>query len=434
MKAVAIATAFFIFIKHSEHITMVTLETIIKAQMNIKGVVETTPLSYIDNYSKAFDANIYFKREDLQIVRSYKIRGAYNRIKNLNHKELENGVVCASAGNHAQGVAFACNTLQVKGVIYMPVTTPKQKISQVKMFGGSYTSIELVGDTFDESSLAAETYQQKSNATFVHPFNDWDVMSGQGTVGLEILEASKSPIDYLFLPVGGGGLASGIITVFKNLSPTTKIIGLEPKGAPSLTTSLKNGTNTKVENIDKFVDGAAVQKMGDRTYSICKDYLSKATLIDEGHICKTILKLYNENAIVAEPAGVLSIAALDLFADEIKGKNVVCILSGGNNDITRMEEMKERALLYDGLKHYFIVTFPQRAGALKEFVGEVLSNTDDIVHFEYTKKNNRSTASAVVGIELKNKEDFQPLLTRMKNQGFYGDYLNDKTELLHHLI
>jgi len=413
---------------------MVTLETVIKAQMNIKGVVQNTPLSYIDNYSKNYEANIYFKREDLQQVRSYKIRGAYNRIKNLSNSELKNGVVCASAGNHAQGVALACNTLKVKGTIFMPVTTPKQKISQVKMFGGAYTTIKLIGDTFDDSSKAAEAHQKETSAIYVHPFNDWDVMSGQGTVGLEILDTMSQPIDYLFLPVGGGGLASGIITVFKQLSPTTKIIGLEPKGAPSLKTSLKKGINTKIENINKFVDGAAVQKMGSNTYPICKTYLTDVTLIDEGHICKTILKLYNENAIVAEPAGALSIAALDHYKEEIKDKNVVCILSGGNNDITRMEEMKERALLYDGLKHYFIVKFPQRAGALKEFVGHVLSDTDDIVHFEYTKKNSRSTASAVVGIELSKPENYKPLVKRMKDLGFFGEYLNDNLELLNQLV
>ncbi len=413
---------------------MVTLESVLKAQINIKGVVQTTPTSYVENFSKEFNANIYFKREDLQQVRSYKIRGAYNRIKNLTTQQLQNGVVCASAGNHAQGVALACNTLQVKGVIFMPITTPKQKISQVKMFGGSYTTIQLVGDTFDDSSKAAETYQQQTNAIYVHPFNDWDVMSGQGTVGLEILDQVATNIDYLLLPVGGGGLSSGVLTVFKQLSPTTKIIGLEPKGAPSLHTSLANGKNTKIENIDKFVDGAAVQKMGNNTYPICKKLLDDVALIDEGHICKTILKLYNENAIVAEPAGALAIAALDIYKKEINGKTVVCILSGGNNDITRMEEMKERALLFEGVKHYFIINFPQRAGALKEFVGNVLSDTDDIVHFEYTKKNSRSTASAVVGIEVKKKEDFEPLLKRMKVLGFYGDYLNEKPDLLNQLV
>lgn len=413
---------------------MVTLESVIKAQMNIKGIVQNTPLSFMDNYSNQFESNIYFKREDLQLVRSYKIRGAYNRIKNLNSVELENGVVCASAGNHAQGVAFACNNLKVKGTIFMPVTTPKQKVTQVKMFGGEFTTVVLDGDTFDESAKAAETFQQSHKAIFVHPFNDWDVMAGQGTVALEILDSITTPIDYLFLPVGGGGLASGMITVFKQLSPNTKIIALEPKGAPSLKTSIKNDENTKINSIDKFVDGAAVQKLGDNTFPICKGYLHDVKLIDEGHICKTILRLYNENAIVAEPAGALAIAALDIYKDEIKNKNIVCILSGGNNDITRMEEIKERALLYEGLKHYFIVQFPQRAGALKEFVGNVLSNTDDIVHFEYTKKNSRSKASAIVGIELKNKDDFNPLMERMKEKGFLGEYLNEKPELFNHLI
>jgi len=413
---------------------MVSLESVIKAQMNIKGVVQNTPLSFMSNFSKQFQSNIHFKREDLQLVRSYKIRGAYNRIKNLSTVETKNGIVCASAGNHAQGVAFACNNLKVKGIIFMPITTPKQKVSQVEMFGGDWVKIQLTGDTFDESSNAAEKYQKKNNATFVHPFNDWDVISGQGTVGLEILDSIDKPIDYLFLPIGGGGLASGVTTVFKNLSPNTKIIGLEPKGAPSLSTSLKKGENTKIENIDKFVDGAAVQLMGKNTFPICKENLTDVNLIEPGHICKTILKLYNENAIVAEPAGALSISALDNYKDLIKNKNVVCILSGGNNDITRMEEIKERALLYDGLKHYFIVKFPQRAGALKEFVGDVLSETDDIVHFEYTKKNSRSTASAVVGVELKNKNDFTPLIDRMKDNGFFGEYLNEKPELYDHIV
>ncbi|MDB4297495.1 threonine ammonia-lyase IlvA [Flavobacteriaceae bacterium] len=413
---------------------MISLESILKAQMNIKGIVYNTPLNFMENYSKAYDANIYFKREDLQVVRSYKIRGAYNRIKNLKSNETLNGIVCASAGNHAQGVALACKTLNVKGVIFMPVTTPKQKVSQVKMFGAECVDIKLVGDTFDDSSIAAKEFQQTNKSTFVHPFNDWDVMSGQGTVGLEILDSIDKEIDYLFLPVGGGGLASGLITVFKNLSPNTKIIGIEPKGAASLKTSLEKGVNTKLETIDKFVDGAAVQKIGDNTFPILQQNLTDVLLIDEGHICKTILQLYNENAIVAEPAGALAIAALDLYKEQITNKNVVCILSGGNNDITRMEEMKERALLYDGIKHYFIVTFPQRAGALKEFVGEVLSNTDDIVHFEYTKKNSRSTAAAVVGIELAKKQDFDPLVSRMKNKGFFGEYLNENPDLLNQLV
>jgi len=413
---------------------MIPIEDIIKAQKNIKAVVQQTPLDYMENYSKKFQSAISFKREDLQVVRSYKIRGAYNKIKNLNADQLKNGVVCASAGNHAQGVALACQKLKVKGVIFMPTTTPNQKISQVRMFGQSYIEIVLTGDTFDASYEAAAQYCTTNNASFVHPFDDIEVMSGQGTVGLEILDQAEASIDYLFLPVGGGGLAAGVASVFELLSPETKIIGIEPIGAASLNISLKNGVNTTLKTIEKFVDGAAVKRMGDTSFEICKQLLYEANTVSEGAICSAILKLYNENALVVEPAGALSIAALDLYKEEIKGKNVVCILSGGNNDITRMEEMKERSLLYEGLKHYFIIRFPQRAGALKEFVVDVLGPNDDIAYFEYTKKNNRDKGPAVVGIELKNKDDFQPLLKRIKDKGFFGDYLNDSPELFQFLV
>jgi threonine dehydratase len=412
----------------------ISLEKIYKAQHNIEGVVEQTPLVFMKNLSEQFDANIYFKREDLQIVRSYKLRGAFNKIKGLSKDELNKGIVCASAGNHAQGVAYACQKLKVYGVIFMPVTTPNQKIDQVKMFGGIYADIRLFGDSFDDSKHAALKFTKETNATFVHPFDDVEVIAGQGTVGLEILNDMKKQIDYLFLPVGGGGLASGIGSVFKALSPKTKLIGVEPKGAPSLTVSLKNGKNTTLEKVEKFVDGAAVKRMGDLTFEYCKEFLDKTDTICEGLICSTILKLYNENALVVEPAGALSIAALEKHKEQIKGKTVVCIVSGGNNDITRMEEMKERALLYEGLKHYFIISFPQRAGALKEFVVDILGPTDDISYFEYTKKNNRNKGPAVVGIELATKEDFEPLVSRMKEKGFLKEYLNDNHELFQFLI
>jgi threonine dehydratase len=412
----------------------ISLEKIYKAQQNIKGVVQATPLVFMKNFSERYQANIYFKREDLQVVRSYKIRGAYNKIQGLTEAQLVNGIVCASAGNHAQGVAYACQILQVKGVIFMPVTTPHQKIDQVKMFGRDFIEIKLFGDSFDDSQKAAVEFCKKQKSTFVHPFNDIEVIAGQATVGLEILSDAEKSIDYLFLPVGGGGLASGVGSVFKALSPSTKIIGVEPKGAPSLTTSLKNGVNTTLTEIEKFVDGAAVKRMGDITFEFCKELLSDVDLIDEGLICSTILKVYNENALVVEPAGALSIAALENHKEQIKGKNVVCIVSGGNNDITRMEEMKERALFYEGLKHYFIIKFPQRAGALKEFVVDVLGPNDDIAYFEYTKKHNRDKGPAVVGIELDSKEDFEPLVTRMKQKGFLGEYLNEKPELFQFLI
>jgi len=302
------------------------------------------------------------------------------------------------------------------------------------MFGDEFVEIELVGDTFDDAQLAAKEYCKKNQMTFIPPFDDEKVIEGQATIGLEILEQTKNPIDYLFLPIGGGGLASGLISVFKNLSPNTKIIGVEPYGAPSMSTSINNNENTKLHKIDKFVDGAAVQKVGDLTFQICKDNLSSVAVIKEGKVCETILKLYNKDAIVVEPAGALSISALDEFQEEIEGKNIVCVLSGSNNDITRMEEIKERALLNSGLKHYFIVNFAQRAGALKEFVNNVLGGDDDITYFEFSQKTNREKGPAVVGIQLKNKKDLQPLLLRMMNAGVLGEYLNEKPNLLKLLV
>ena len=413
---------------------LIPIALIKEAKENIEGIVQRTPLQFIKSFSELYDANIYFKREDLQVVRSYKIRGAYNKIKKLTQEEHSKGIVCASAGNHAQGVALACQVLEVKGIIFMPFTTPQQKIKQVKMFGKSFVEIRLLGDTYDESYHAAKAFCTNKDKVFVHPFNDIEVIAGQGTVALEILERTTEPIDYLFLPVGGGGLASGVASVFKSLSPKTNIIGIEPEGAPSLTVSLKNGKNTELSHIDRFVDGAAVKKMGDETFQYCRDLLDEVDTVKEGLICSVILKVYNENAMVIEPAGAMSIAALDLYKEEIKGKTVVCLISGGNNDITRMEEMKEKSLLYEGLKHYFLVNFPQRSGALKEFVVDVLGENDDITHFEYTKKSSRSKSAAVVGIELKNKADFSQLLKNMKEKDFFGEYLNNKPELFQFLV
>ncbi len=410
------------------------IEDINQAASTIKEAAALTPLLPNLHFSDQFNSNILMKREDLQLVRSYKIRGAFNKMSSLSKDELDKGVVCASAGNHAQGVAFSCNQMQVKGTIFMPAPTPKQKIEQVKMFGKSYIDVRLEGDSFDDAYHNAKTFSHDSGASFIHPFNDQKVIEGQATVGLEILEQSTEPIDILFIPVGGGGLAAGVGPVFKTLSPNTKIIGVEPEGAPAMYTSLKNGENTTLDSIEKFVDGAAVKRVGDLNFEICKEVLDDVVTVHEGKVCETILKLYNKDAIVAEPAGALTLAALDDFSEEIEGKNVVCIVSGGNNDITRTEEIKERALLYKGLKHYFIVNFPQRAGALKEFVTEILGPTDDITHFEYTKKNSRETGSAVVGIELKKSEDLEDLVKKMKMENFFGEYLNHRNDLLQILI
>lgn len=413
---------------------MSLLDKIYQAQKNISGVAVHTPLMKNENWSDEFAANIWLKREDLQPVRSYKIRGAYNKIVSLSETDKSKGVVCASAGNHSQGVAFACNKLNILATIFMPVTTPKQKIKQVKLFGKDKVVIILKGDTYDESFFEASQFCKKQEAIFIHPFDDEEVIAGQGTVGLELIKDAQKPIDYLFVPIGGGGLASGICTVFKQLSPTTKIIGVEPSGAASMKTSITNKKNTTLNEIDRFVDGAAVKRVGENNFSICKDILHDIILVPEGKVCTTILRLYNEEAIVVEPAGALTMAALDFYKEKIKGKNVVCIISGSNNDITRTEEIRERSLLYEGLKHYFLIQFPQRPGALKEFVNDVLGPNDDITYFQFSKKNNRENGPEVVGIELKNKNDFlkiEELLTRRK---FKFQYLNNNSDLFTYLI
>jgi threonine dehydratase len=302
------------------------------------------------------------------------------------------------------------------------------------MFGGSNVEIRLTGDTFDDAYAAAQSFKNETNSMFVHPFEDKDVVIGQATLALELIEQAEEPIDYILVPIGGGGLISGVLHVFKTLSPQTKVIGIEPEGAPAMQQSLSNGKNMELNEIDPFVDGAAVRKVGDDAFTLCKTYLDKLVLVSEGKICQSILKLYNKEAIVVEPAGAMSTASLKMITDEIKGNNVVCLICGGNNDITRMAEIKERALLEANLLHYFIVRFPQRAGALKEFVAEVLGPKDDITFFEYSKKNNRSNGPAVVGIEIKNPNDFDSLVKRMKSKGFYGDYINNKPDLFQFLI
>lgn len=411
-----------------------TVENAERALQRLKNIVTHTPLTVNINLSDQYGANIKLKREDLQVVRSYKIRGAYNKISTINQDALLLGVVCASAGNHAQGVALSCYKLKVKGTIYMPAPTPKQKVQQVRMFGKEYVDIVLHGDTFDDAYNEAIKFSESNNSAFVHPFDDEKVIEGQSTIGLEILRDVDTKIDYLFLPVGGGGLSSGVSSIFKTLSPETKIIGVEPKGAPAMHQSLKQGEVVSLDHIDKFVDGAAVKRVGDLTFNICKETLDEVALVDEGNICTSLIKMYNENGIVLEPAGALTVAVLDQYKEEIRGKNVVCLLSGSNNDITRTEEIRERSLLSEGLKHYFLVRFPQRAGALKEFVAEVLGPEDDIVHFEYSKRTSREKGPAVVGIELKTQDDLDPLLKRMKERNFFGEYLNDNPDLFVYLV
>ena len=387
------------------------------ATERLKGIAYKTPLQYNAHLSRRYHCNVYLKREDLQVVRSYKLRGAYNLMKSLPKEQLEKGVVCASAGNHAQGFAYSCNKLKVHGVVFMPVITPNQKINQTRMFGENNIEIKLVGDNYDECAAAAKEFTKTNNKTFIHPFDDLRVIEGQGTVGVEILDELHD-IDYLFVPVGGGGLASGVGTYFKTYSPKTKIIGVEPEGAPSMYKAFEAGKPFSLDEIDTFVDGASVKRTGDLTYKICKEVLDELHLEPEGKVCSTILKLYTQDAIVAEPAGALTVSALSDFTAAIKGKNVVCVVSGGNNDIDRMQEIRERSLQYEGLKHYFLIRFAQRPGALKEFVNHVLGPDDDITRFEYMQKHNKETGPALVGIELKRKGDYDLLLDNLKKFHF----------------
>ncbi len=407
---------------------------IIKASHRLNGIAVETPLQKNINLSDKYEANIFLKREDLQVVRSYKIRGAYNLMSNLTSEQAKMGVVCASAGNHAQGFAHSCRLLGIKGKVYMPIPTPSQKVKRVAQLGKEMVEVVLVGDTFDDASAEALTYAKEYNKIFVPPFNHPLVIEGNGTVGCEILEQFNGDIDYLFLPIGGGGISAGVGTYLKSLSPGTKIIGAEPKGAAAMWEAFRQDKVLTLESIDTFVDGAAVKRVGELNFGICKQVLDKIQLVPEGKVCTFILDMYNDDAIVVEPAGVLSIAALDFFKEEIKGKNVVCLVSGGNNDIQRMPEIKERSLIYEGLKHYFIVSFPQRAGALREFLDQVLGPNDSIAHFEYSKKNNRVKGPALVGIELEEKEDYQMLLQRMEDNNVDYTLVNENPSLFNYLI
>lgn len=399
----------------------------------IEEVIRPTPLMRDPLLSERFECDVFLKREDLQVVRSFKIRGAYHFLRRLPEERRKRGVVCASAGNHAQGVAYSCHLLQVRGTIFMPTTTPRQKVSQVERFGGPWVDVVLTGDTFDDAYEKAVRFADSHQQTFVHPFDDPRIIAAQGTIGLEILRELPFP-DAVFLSVGGGGLAAGVGSYVKRMSPGTRIIGVEPAGAPAMKRSLERGERITLESLDSFADGAAVKQVGKLTFDICREVLDDVVLVPEGKICTAILELYNQHAMVVEPAGALPIAALERMREEIKGKRIVCVVSGSNNDIDRMAEIKERSLMEEGLKQYFIIHFPQRAGALREFIDQVLGTDDDITHFEYTKKNNRERGPALVGIELKQKEDYASLVNRMRRHGIQFMELKSAPQLFQLLV
>ena len=418
--------------------TTLNAEDVENAYLRIKDVVKETPLQFDLYLSQKYDCNVYLKREDLQWVRSFKLRGAYNAISVLTSEAKEKGITCASAGNHAQGVAYTAKALNLKAVIFMAVTTPLQKVKQVKFFGSKNVKIILTGDTFDDCLKEALIYTEQNHMTFIDPFNNVDTIAGQGTLAKEILNQSSNDsitFDYLFAAIGGGGLISGISIYMNQYSPQTKIIGVEPSGASSMYESVvvQNKIVT-LDHIDKFVDGASVARVGDITYDIAKKFVDDYIQVDEGAVCSTILDMYSKQAIVAEPAGALSVSALEHYKEKIKGKTVVCVVSGGNNDINRMKEIEERSLLYEEMKHYFILNFPQRPGALKEFVNDVLGPQDDITKFEYLKKTSQNTGTVIIGIQLKNHDDLNQLKNNVHDFDPSNIYINENKMLYSLLI
>lgn len=396
---------------------MVTLENITAAKYRFGKVVKNSPLIHSERLSKKYGADIYLKREDLQKVRSYKIRWAYNLISSLSQEEQSKWVVCASAWNHAQGFALTCSELKIHGVVYMPITTPEQKVYKTRQFGGEYVTVELIWDTFDQALAAARQYEEKTGATFVHPFDDERIITGQATIGLEIYDELPE-IDIVVAPIGGGGVISGLITARNTLGKETEIIGVEPAGAASMKTSLENWKNTTLENIDTFVDGAAVARVWENTFKICQENNIEVIDCPENRICSTILEFLREDGIVLEPAGAIESDALKSLGKRLKWKKVVVIVSGGNLDFERLPEIKERSLRYEGKKRYYLVKFPQRPGALKDFL-EFLGPDDDIARFEYMKKSNRNTAPVLIGLEALWSDNFDSIEQQME-QGWFS--------------
>jgi threonine dehydratase len=383
------------------------------AASRLAGVVRTTPLERCERLSGTVGVPVWLKREDLQLTRSYKLRGAYAVMSTLTADERAAGVVCASAGNHAQGLAWACAHLGIRGRVFLPGNTPRQKRRQIATVGGSWVDQVIVGSSFDEAQTAARRDSTRTGATFVHPFDDRLTIAGQGTVALEILAAHPGSIGTMVVPVGGGGLIAGTALWVWARRPEIRIVGAEPAGAASMRAALSAGRPVALDRLDTFVDGAAVARVGELTYPLVRDLVDEVVTVDEGAVCTEMLDLYQSEGIIAEPAGALAPAAARTLGQDHDGP-VVCVVSGGNNDVSRYGEVVERSLVHEGIRHYFLVTFPQEPGALRHFLDDVLTGGEDIVVFEYVKKSNRETGPALVGLELQGPEDLEGLLARME--------------------
>lgn len=396
---------------------LLTLERFREAAARLEAVGVRSPLQQSNRLSDRYGADVFLKREDLQAVRSYKIRGAYNYIAGMPGGAPAAGVVCASAGNHAQGVAWSCRHLGVPGTVFLPRRTPRQKVDRIRSIGADAVDVRFSGPTFDDAATSAREYASRTGATMVSAFDDPVTVSGQGTVALEVLEQLGDPPDVIVVPVGGGGLIAGIAACLDGLGAETKVAGAQPNGAPAMVRSLAAGHPVTIDIEDDFVDGAVVRTPGRLPLAVTAELVSEIHCVPEGRVCTALLDLYQEDGIVAEPAGALSIAALDDVADAVRGRTVVCVLSGGNNDVARYDEIIERSLVYRGLKHYFIIEFPQQPGSLRRFLDECLGPHDDITLFEALKRSRREYGAALVGIELAERAELEPLLQRMAASG-----------------
>ncbi len=402
-------------LSHGPSSSLLCAADIDAAAKRIAGVVTPTPLQRSDRLSAATGATVYLKREDLQSVRSYKLRGAYNLLVQLSDEEVAAGVVCSSAGNHAQGFAYACRSLGIRGRVYVPAKTPRQKRDRIRYHGGDFVELIVAGSTYDLAAAAALDDVARTGATLVPPYDDLRTMAGQGTIAVELLEQLDDEPDLVVVPVGGGGCIAGITTYLAERTSNTSVLGVEPAGAAAMMAALAAGGPVTLDHVDQFVDGAAVNRAGTLTYAALAAAGDMVSIIaiDEGAVCTGMIDLYQNEGIIAEPAGALSVAGL-LEAGVEPGSTVVCLISGGNNDISRYGEVLERSLVHLGLKHYFLVDFPQEPGALRRFLDDVLGPNDDITLFEYVKRNNRDTGEALVGIELGSAADLDGLLSRMR--------------------
>ncbi|MCB0880786.1 MAG: threonine ammonia-lyase IlvA [Thermoleophilia bacterium] len=410
-----------------------------EAAARLAGVVSRTPLTFSERLSVATGARVLLKREDLQPVRSYKLRGAYNFIAQLDDAARAAGVMCASAGNHGQGVAMSCRLLGIRGTVFVPATTPRQKIGRMQALGGRWLDLRIVGDTYDDAAGVAAAEAAANGATLVPAFDAGPVIAGQGTVAREILEQMDEPPDVLLVPVGGGGMLAGCVALLSERAPGTRVVGVEPRGARSLGVAVESGAPVTLDHIDTFVDGAAVRRVGDLPFATLAGHDVALTTVTEGAVCQEMLDLYQVDGVIAEPAGALACAALDVPGRPgpvrvTEGQTVVAILSGGNNDVSRYGEIVERALVHEGRKHHFMVNFPQEPGALRRFLDEVLGPTDDITLFEYVKRNNRETGPALVGIELASADDLPALLDRMAHSPMLVEKLESDSQFYRFLI